>query len=98
MQGYTNGVSIFQRDFAVKQDYPEIINIQKSSSQKSSRFCRRNNGTVGCHGNETEVPGNKDIKNQTSFIQVLLDSIEKRMSIARELAHWTSVPGAAANR
>jgi hypothetical protein len=25
MQGYTNGVSIFQRDFAVKQDYPEII-------------------------------------------------------------------------
>ena len=28
MQGYTNGVSIFQRDFAVKQDYPEIIKSQ----------------------------------------------------------------------
>ena len=93
MQGYTNGVSIFQRDFAVKQDYPEIIKpeIIKVLSKKQRYGAR-------CHGNETEVPGNKDIKNQTSFIQVLLDSIEKRMSIARELAHWTSVPGAAANR
>ena len=88
MQGYTNGVSIFQRDFAVKQDYPEIIKVLSKKQRYGSR----------CHGNETEVPENKDIKNQTSFIQVLLDSIEKRMSIARELAHWTSVPGAAANR
>ena len=28
MQGYTNGVSIFQRDFAVKQDYPGIIGLE----------------------------------------------------------------------
>ena len=33
MQGYTNGVSIFQRDFAVKQDYPEIIKPEIIRSQ-----------------------------------------------------------------
>ena len=58
MQGYTNGVSIFQRDFAVKQDYPEIIKpeIIKVLLKKQRYGCSR------CHGNETEVPGNKDIK------------------------------------
>ena len=50
--------SIFQRDFAVKQDYPEIIKpeIIKVLLKKQRYGCSR------CHGNETEVPGNKDIK------------------------------------
>ena len=93
MQGYTNGVSIFQRDFAVKQDYPEIIKpeiIKVLSTKQRYGWLPRQR--------DRGAWKQKDIKNQTSFIQVLLDSIEKRMSIARELAHWTSVPGAAANR